>query len=57
MKTVLAFAAVFGLSASAALAACPGHVSASVDKDTVVASIDAGSVSTPADAAKEEKGE
>ena len=45
MKTILAAAAAVGLSMSAAVAACPGHVSASVDKDTVVASI-----STPADA-------
>ena len=41
MKTVLAFAAALGLSVSAAMAGCPGHVSTSVDEDTVVASIPA----------------
>lgn len=45
MKTALALAAAFGLSVSAALAACPGHVSASVDDELVVAS-----VAAPADA-------
>ena len=39
MKSVLAVAAALGFSVSAAVAACPGHVSASVDKETTVASI------------------
>lgn len=39
MKTVLALAATLGLSVSTAMAACPGHVSASVDKELTVASI------------------
>lgn len=57
MKTVLALAAALGLSVSAAAAACPGHVSASVDKDLKVASIATGTVSTPAGPTKEEKAE
>lgn len=54
MKTVLALAAVLGLSVSAAWAGCPGHddVTASVDKETTVASIGS-TVST--DAVKKEK--
>ena len=44
MKTVLALAGALGLSVSAAVAACPGHVSASVDRELTVASI-----ATPAD--------
>lgn len=41
MKTVLAFAAIMGLSISAAAAACAGHakVTASVDTETTVASV------------------
>lgn len=54
MKTVLALAAVLGLSVSAAWAGCPGHddATASVDKETTVASIGS-TVST--DAVKKEK--
>lgn len=57
MKTALALAAAIGLSVSTAAATCPGHVSASADKDTVVASIVTGSIPAPADAAKQEKAE
>ena len=47
MKTILAAAAAVGLSMSAAVAGCPGHVSASVDKETVVASIPAPAAAEP----------
>jgi hypothetical protein len=41
MKTVLALAAILGLSISSAAAMCAGHdeVTASVEKETTVASI------------------
>jgi len=41
MKTVLVIAAVFGMTSSAALADCAGHVTASakVDKEITTASI------------------
>lgn len=54
MKTALALAAALCMSLSVA-SACPGKVSASADKDTIVASTATGPISTPADAVRQEK--
>ena len=54
MKTVLALAAALAFSVSAAAAGCAGHdVTASVDKETTVASIGTTTVAT--DTVKKEK--
>lgn len=50
MKTFLVVAAAFGMTSSAALADCAGHVTASagVDKEITTASIAAPVIATPA---------
>jgi hypothetical protein len=54
MKMVLALAAAFAFSVSAAAAGCDGHdVTASVDKQTTVASI--GTTAAPATVKKEKE--
>ena len=59
MKTVLALAAVLGLSVSTAAAACTGHKdrTASTDDNMTVASISTGTATTAEEAVKKEKAE
>ena len=55
MKTVLVATAALALSAAPALAACPGHVTASAEKKMTVATLDATTTASTQAAAETEE--